>query len=116
MRGEQRQALRYIPAMATTFACDMTAIPADERPAHHELSRRLVAGATIRESASGFTFQFPAREYDAVTQFVARERLCCPFLKFTVEVTPDRGPLLLHLTGPAGAKEFISAELHLPAG
>jgi hypothetical protein len=26
-----------------------------------------------------------------VTQFVARERLCCPFLRFALEVEPDRG-------------------------
>lgn len=93
----------------------MSAIPLGERPAHHALTRRLVAGATIRETSDGFTFQIPSQEYDAVTRFVAQERLCCPFLGFTVEVTPDRGPLRLHLTGPAGAKDFIRAELHLPA-
>jgi hypothetical protein len=91
----------------------MSAIPADERPAHHELTRRLVAAAILRESADGFTFEWPAREYEAVTRFVALERLCCPFLAFTVEVTPERGPLRLHLSGPAGSKDFIRAELHL---
>lgn len=55
----------------------------------------------------------PADEYDMVTQFVARERLCCPFLKFVVVVTPEPGNVELRLSGPAGAKEFIRAELRL---
>ena len=42
------------------------------------------------------------------------ERLCCPFLTFTLEVSPERGPLLLRLTGAEGVKDFIRAELHLP--
>jgi hypothetical protein len=103
--------------MSISFACDMAAIPAGEREAHHALIRRLVTEAAeeIRQRPNGFTFRFPAREYDAVTQFVARERLCCPFLRFALEVEPDRGPLRLHLTGPDGVAPFIRAELHLPA-
>ena len=102
--------------MSIPFACDTTAIPADERGAHHDLTRRLVAAATVRETPDGLILQWPPDEYDAVVRFVARERLCCPFLGLTLEVTRDRGPLRLHLTGPAGVKDFIRAELHLPAG
>jgi hypothetical protein len=47
--------------MSISFACDMAAIPPEERGAHHALIRRLMPEA--------------AEEYDAVTQFVARERL-----------------------------------------
>jgi hypothetical protein len=95
----------------------MTAIPADHRGAHHALIRRLLTDAVkeIRELESGFALRYPAEEYDAVTGFVSRERLCCPFLTFTLVVFPDRGPLWLTLTGEEGAREFIRAELHLPA-
>jgi hypothetical protein len=64
---------------------------------------------------NGLAFRFPAEEYDAVTEFVGRERLCCPFLTFELDVSPDRGPLLLRLTGAEGVKDFIRAELQLPA-
>jgi hypothetical protein len=106
-----------IPAMSIPFACDMAAIPAGERGAHQALIRRLVTEAAeeMRQRPDGFTFRFPAKEYDAVTQFVARERLCCPFLRFALEVEPDRGPIRLHLTGPDSVVPFIRAELHLPA-
>ena len=96
------------------LACDMTAIPAAERPAHYELARRLVAAAIIRETAGGFVLELPAGEFEAAARFVARERLCCPFLAFRIEVPAGQGALQLHLSGPAGAKAIIKSELHLP--
>jgi hypothetical protein len=95
----------------------MTAIPAEKRGAHHALIRRLMTEAVeeISELADGLAFRFPAEEYEAVTEFVGRERLCCPFLTFALEVSPERGPLQLRLTGDDGVKDFIRAELHLPA-
>ena len=101
--------------MIPPFACDMTAIPPDERGAHHGLTRRLMteALAELRELPDGLAFRFAADEYEAVVRFVDRERLCCPFLRFTLEVAPDRGPIWLRLTGAQGVKVFIRAELHL---
>jgi hypothetical protein len=101
--------------MTTSFACDMTAIPVADRPAHHKLIRRLMHEGVedIHELPDGFAFRFSADEYQAVTEFVARERLCCPFLTFTLELLPEQGPLILRLTGAEGVKEFIRAELSL---
>jgi hypothetical protein len=101
--------------MTTPFACDMTAIPPESRGAHHALIRRLMTEAVedVSEVSDGLAFRFPAEEYDAVTEFVGRERLCCPFLTFALEVSPERGPIRLRLTGPEGVKDFIRAELHL---
>jgi hypothetical protein len=103
--------------MAIPFACDTTAIPPERRGGHHALIRRLMTEAAeeISELPDGLAFRFPAEEYDAVTEFVGLERLCCPFLTFVLEVSLDRGPLRLRLTGPEGVKGFIRAELHLPA-
>src|ERR671927_205084 len=101
--------------MTVPFACDMTAIPADLRAVHHRLIRRLMTEVVeqIQELPDGFAFRFPASEYDAVTEFVGRERLCCPFLTFTLAVPPDRTSLILRIEGPEGVKEFIRAELRL---
>ncbi len=96
------------------FACDMSAIPAAERGAHQEVTRHVVAAATaIREVGEGFLFELAAGEFDAVTRFVARERLCCPFLTFVVTARSQQPHVELHITGPAGAREFIRAELRL---
>ena len=95
----------------------MTAIPANERGAHHALIRRLMTEAVeeIIELENGLAFRLPDHEYHAVSEFVGRERLCCPFLRFTLDLAAERGPLHLELTGPEGVKDFIRAELHLPA-
>ena len=47
----------------------------------------------------------------AITQAVDAERLCCRFLRFTITVEPDGGPVILELTGPPGTGEFLSALL-----
>ena len=116
-RGHGRESSARFRHMPTPFACDMTAIPMEKRGAHHALIRRLMIEGVrqIRELPDGLAFQFPAEEYGAVTEFVRSERLCCPFLTFTVEVAPELAALQLRITGDEGVKEFIRAELQLPA-
>ena len=94
------------------LACDLTAIPADERAAHEQLARRLFFEAVPerQERADGYTFGFRADQYPLLAAFIANERLCCPFFHFTLEVTPAQGPLWLHVTGGPGVKEFVRAE------
>jgi hypothetical protein len=45
-----------------------------------------------------------------IAEFVSNERLCCPFLEFTLNVIADEEPVSLSLTGPAGTQEFLRAE------
>jgi len=47
----------------------------------------------------------------AIAQVVDAERSCCRFLRFQITVEPDGGPMSLELTGPPGAREFLSALL-----
>src|SRR5437867_9889441 len=100
-------ALKDIPV-----ACDLTAIPADKREAHEALARQLFFEAVPerQELSDGYAFRFGADQYPPLAAFIANERLCCPFLCFTLEVTPAQGPLWLRLTGGEGVKEFIQAE------
>ena len=95
----------------------MSAIPPAERGAHQRWTRRLRCDAVTgtRELPDGLAFRFPAEEYEEVMHFIARERLCCPFVRLTVEVSPDQGPLWPQLTGLDGVTQFLRAELHLPA-
>src|SRR5262249_10785404 len=44
-----------------------------------------------------------------IAQTVDAERQCCRFLRFTVSIEPDNGPIWLDLTGPAGTREFLAA-------
>ena len=47
----------------------------------------------------------------AIAEVVSAERLCCRFLRFTIDVRPDEGPITLDLTGPPGTREFLASVL-----
>jgi hypothetical protein len=96
------------------FACDMTAIATEERTRHTETTRRLFqAVETIRDLPNGYSFQLPNSGESLLTaaEFVANERLCCPFFGFELHVAPGGGSPWLYLTGPEGVKPFIRAEI-----
>ena len=46
-----------------------------------------------------------------IASAIDAERQCCRFLRFSLTVEPDEGPILLELTGPDGTQEFLSALL-----
>ena len=60
-----------------------------------------------QELADGIALRFPAEQYPAIAAFIANERLCCPAFRFTLEVTPGSGPLLLSITGGSGVTEAL---------
>jgi len=94
------------------IACDLTAIPAGEREAHETLAKQLFI-ETVRERhelADGYAFQFRTEDYPQLVQFIANERLCCPFFRFTLEVAPARGPIWLRIMGGDGVKAFVQSE------
>lgn len=101
---------------ALPLACDLTAIEAVQRERHQSNTKQLLAAVqAAQELPDGYAFRFPA-ESDIIIKaadFIKLERLCCPFFNFVLEVEPDNGPLWLKLTGPAGVKQFLQAELGL---
>ncbi len=101
------------PAAKTQFACNMLALDKEARKRHLEVMKQLQAATKeVRELPDTYAFRFSSDEATLllVAEFVARERLCCPFFTFEVVVEPENGPLWLRLSGPAGVKAFIKAE------
>jgi hypothetical protein len=96
------------------IACDMTAIPADQRPGHLATSKDLFSRIQeSRELGNGYEFRF-TDEPDLIVklgQFISLEKLCCPFLGFAIEVEPEGGPVWLRLTGREAVKAFIREEI-----
>jgi hypothetical protein len=96
------------------FACDMSALAPEERPRHLAVLSRLfglVQG--IDDLPNGYAFLLadgPNVLLD-VAEFISRERLCCPFFGFSLDVEPQGGSVRLHLTGRDGVKPFIRAEI-----
>ena len=69
-----------------------------------EAHEPLDAGHRLRFPAGGGTIP-------AIARVIEAERQCCRFLRFTLTVEPDGGPVILELTGPAGTREFIATLL-----
>lgn len=96
------------------FACDMTAIAPEKRGAHRAAIEKLFRSVeSLSELPDGYIFRLP-NESDvlmAATEFIELERLCCPFFGFRLEVEREGGPVWLSVTGRAGVKPFIMAEI-----
>jgi hypothetical protein len=102
------------------FACDMTAITQEQRGPHLAIIEKLFGAIeSIRELPNGyaFTLRNDADTLLAAAEFIALERLCCPFFGFGLEIEREGGAIWLSLTGREGVKSFIMAEIgaYLPA-
>ena len=64
-----------------------------------------------RELPDGYRLEFSADGdiLSEIARTVDEERQCCRFLRFTVSIEPDAGPISLDLTGPVGTREFLAA-------
>jgi len=100
--------------MESPFACNMSAIPPAERSLHRAAIEEVFGAVEeIRELPDGYAFRLPGSSdwLWKVADFIAKERLCCPFFGFGLELEPEGGALWLRLTGREGVKPFILAEI-----
>src|SRR5262245_16331881 len=96
------------------LACNLAALGPDERALHSATTMAVLALiGEIQELPDGYAFRLPTSTESLclAAAFIANERRCCPFFRFVLEAEPEHGPLWLHLTGPAGVKPLIQAEL-----
>ena len=49
-----------------------------------------------------------------IAELMVAERECCPFLAFEVIALPNKGPVIVRVTGPTGTKEFLKILLCKP--
>jgi hypothetical protein len=103
------------------YACDMTAIPPDERGRHAEVVEQLFARLNhVAETPTGFVFSLSPEPATLLlaAEFISRECRCCPFFGFALELAPHGAALRLRVDGEPGVKAFILAEFGsvLPPG
>jgi len=70
------------------------------------------------ELADGYAFRLPGdgKWIAVVAELIVAERECCPFLTFELAAHPNRGPVIVRVTGPAGTKDFLRTVLYKPEG
>lgn len=103
-------------AGVTALACVPGAIPTEDRAAHFALARKLfteMAQERCELQQHGYAFRFHPEALEELARFVANERRCCPFMKFEITLAAAAGPLWLRMTGPAGTRAVLDAELNL---
>ena len=102
------------PNPQSPIACDMSVLAPTERQTHLATSRELFSKLqAIRELADGYEFQLAddPNVLIKLAEFVTLEKLCCPFLNFTIEVEAEGGSVTLRLTGREGVKAFVREEI-----
>jgi len=100
------------------IACDWSALTAAQQERQRSLYRRLRADVEeVLELEDGYAFRHsPDRAVLLdVAEFVANERLCCPFFEFGITVERSGGPVWLRLTGAGEAKRILEAEMGVGA-
>jgi len=97
------------------LACNMNVFTTAERENHIQNTAELFQSVqAIQEADNGYEFIFPNPGSPAtivrMAEFISNERLCCPFLKFTLTIDTDPKPVSLILIGPEGTQDFLRAE------
>lgn len=94
------------------LACTLDMFTREQREDHIRVTTKLVnAMQNVREIQNGYEFVFPneTQVITGIAEFIANERLCCPFLEFGLNVKSNEPSLWLSLRGPVGTQEFPRA-------
>ena len=90
------------------IACCLTSAELRER-ATTLLAQFRSAVIGTQELRDGYAFRVPGdgKRIAMIAKMIVAERECCPFLTFELVAQPGREPVIVSVTGPAGAKEFV---------
>ncbi|HLW51987.1 MAG TPA: hypothetical protein VKW06_04005 [Candidatus Angelobacter sp.] len=95
------------------FYCNRKAIGPDQIRRKEELNATLHSlRRSTHELDNGYEFEFPSDPpaIQAVAEWAAMEKLCCPFFDIDLRLEREGGPFFLRLTGRDGVKQFIQGE------
>jgi hypothetical protein len=99
------------------FACSLEKSLTKEQRDHKKQIALKMESARIetKELADGYVFRFRPEgiSFAEAADWVATERVCCPFFDLAVEAERENGPVSLRITGREGVKAFIRGEFHV---
>ena len=90
------------------IACSLTTAEFRDREAKL-LAQFRSAVIETEELQEGYAFRLSGdgEWIGLIAELMVAERECCPFLAFEVIALPNKGPLIVRVTGPDGTKEFV---------
>lgn len=92
------------------LSCNWTALDESARQEHIRNSESIFTVINdIKEMSDGYAFGLPNQTGTIIRAgtFIARERLCCPFFHFELEVQRDHGGTWLKVSGQKEVKQYI---------
>ena len=113
-KSESQSQLSSKSTRVSPFACDREALDPAARTRHFDELGPILRGSIkgVQELPDGYQFQFPPdpKTIQAVAEWAAGERLCCPFFDIQLHMEPEGGLFWLRLTGRKGTKDFIKVD------
>lgn len=93
--------------MKIPVACTLSQTDLSNR--QKELNALQQAVCEVRQISDGFALRFDSSTDNvmAIAHVIAKERLCCRFLRFSLIVEPGTGPLWLEVSGPNNTSQFL---------
>ena len=89
-------------------ACSLTTAELRDREAKllAQFRSRVIKTTELQD---GYAFHVPgdAGGIRLVAELIVAERECCPFLTFELAAEPNKGPMIVRMTGPNGTQEFL---------
>ena len=102
------------PQHETPFMCSIEKTLTKEQRAHKKVLSQKMEFARIEtvEIPNGYLFRFrpDGVSIAEIADWVATERVCCPFFDLAIEAERENGPISLRITGRDGVKNFIRGE------
>ena len=94
-------------------ACSLTTAELRDRKATL-FARFRAAVVETEELEDGYAFRLTGdgKWIGLIAELMAAERECCPFLAFELVAQPNKGPVIVRVTGPTGTKEFLRTILY----
>jgi hypothetical protein len=114
-RARQEAGTITVTGQQSPFACNLEkSLTKEQRERKKQIAQKMAsARVETKELANGYVFRFrpEAISFAEVADWVASERVCCPFFDLAIEAERENGPLSLRITGREGVKKFIQGEL-----
>jgi hypothetical protein len=91
------------------IACTPDNVPVEKRERWFEVGKEVYAMVQeVRELRDGYACLLPGDSATLIkaAEYVSLDRMCCQFVRWSLVIEPNGGPLWLHLTGPEGTKEY----------
>ena len=99
----------------TPLVCNMDVFTPVQRESHIQTTTELIQSLlSVQKVDNGYEFTLPneSKLISKIADFISNERLCCPFLRFRLNITSNSEPISLSLTGPIGTQEFLREEFN----